>query len=721
MLSSLALTGLVITDAITRLGRNGTVLFVSPAAEPMFATKVQDLMGDGLFERVHVADRPAYLTALSQAAAGGEDGSVEFRVRRGSAEQPTFIWIEMRCRPLERTASGINRRADREVLAVMRDVTGRKLQEQALEEARTEAERANAQKSAFLATMSHELRTPLNAIIGFSEMLMQEQVLRIGPERRQEYAHLINGSGHHLLSVVNGILDMSKIETGNLELRPERFALEQVIADCCEILALKACTSGIELAVQREPNLPDIVADKRSLNQIILNLLSNAIKFSHAGGKVAIGAEADGDTIALTVEDTGVGIGDEDLAAGRRSVLPGALQLRPASRRHWARPFHRQGAGRAAWRPDRYPQPAGRGHARHCPPAARLSRPRCLDVADGRRPDRGRASRRPRDRHSQPRTGEETCVVLATRSATKLAKLGWSRRDAVAVAICGCATVAILVNVLLMQAGPHPAPMFKGAQAATKPATAVASTASPATPTVPRPRPVEAAPVTPVTAAPLIPVRTVPIHAPATPPAPVTPPAAVRTPGAIITDIQRELVRRGFFDGGVDGFYGPKTDRAIRDFEQAAGLKPSQQPTEALLQAIQHAPARIAKGATAAPPPRAAGAGPQRRGGRPARAVATGDRAAAGAGRIRLRADQADWHHRSRDAGGDRTVRARTQTAGHRPGHRPRGARACGRDRPLGGLISPSFAIRRFARHGAPCSLIPHTHSRARETGPACA
>jgi cell cycle sensor histidine kinase DivJ len=275
-------------------------------------------MGYGLFERVHVADRPGYLTALSQAAASGEARSVEFRVRRDSMEPNAhpagqFIWIEMRCRPLERAASDRNAGECREVVAVMRDTTERKVQEQALEEARIEAERANAQKSAFLATMSHELRTPLNAIIGFSEMLMKEEALRIGPERRQEYAHLINGSGHHLLSVVNGILDMSKIETGNFELRPERFAPEQVIANCCEILALKGRESGIELVVQRGPKLPEIVADKRSLNQIMLNLLSNAIKFSHSGGKVMVGGKVDGETIVLSVEDTGVGIGDEDL------------------------------------------------------------------------------------------------------------------------------------------------------------------------------------------------------------------------------------------------------------------------------------------------------------------------------------------------------------------------------------------------------------------------
>jgi two-component system, cell cycle sensor histidine kinase DivJ len=306
------------TDVITRHGRNGEVLFVSPAAEPLFGAGVQELLGQGLFDRVHVADRPAYRTALADAAALGEARSVEFRARRDAAEPAAhaagqFIWIEMRCRPLACALGESSGAQNHEVVAVMRDTTERKLQEQVLEQARIEAERANAEKSRFLATMSHELRTPLNAIIGFSEMLMKEKPLLIGPERRQEYAHLINGSGHHLLSVVNGILDMSKIETGNFELWPERFAPEHVIADCCEILALKAREAGIQLVVQPGKKLPDVVADKRALNQIMLNLLSNAVKFSNRGGKVTVSAKADGSSIAVTVEDTGVGIGDDDL------------------------------------------------------------------------------------------------------------------------------------------------------------------------------------------------------------------------------------------------------------------------------------------------------------------------------------------------------------------------------------------------------------------------
>jgi two-component system, cell cycle sensor histidine kinase DivJ len=196
---------------------------------------------------------------------------------------------------------------------VMRDVTERKAQEQAVEEARSEAERANAAKSLFLATMSHELRTPLNAIIGFSEMLMNEEAMKIDAARRQDYAHLINDSGQHLLSVVNGILDMSKIETGKFEITPEPFAVGPVITSCCDLLALKARDAGIDLVVRIGDNLPEINADKRALKQILLNLVSNAIKFTDRGGRVTVGARTEIAMVTLTVEDNGVGIAEQDI------------------------------------------------------------------------------------------------------------------------------------------------------------------------------------------------------------------------------------------------------------------------------------------------------------------------------------------------------------------------------------------------------------------------
>jgi len=299
------------TDVITRHSRNGGVLFVSPAAEQLFGARVDQLMGHGLFERVHVADRPAYLSALNDAAARGEGRAVEFRVRRDDKPPGHFLWVEMRCRPLDQATEGAAADAH-EVVAVLRDVSDRKQQEAELERARAETEQANAAKGRFLATMSHELRTPLNAIIGFSDMLTND-TLNFDAARKAEYARLINESGRHLLAVVNGILDMSKMETGNFQITPEPFAPAQVIANCSDLLALKAQDAGVALKSRVAADLPEMVADRRALSQILINLISNAIKFTPREGTVTVGAFADGSKIAITVEDTGVGIGADDL------------------------------------------------------------------------------------------------------------------------------------------------------------------------------------------------------------------------------------------------------------------------------------------------------------------------------------------------------------------------------------------------------------------------
>jgi two-component system, cell cycle sensor histidine kinase DivJ len=302
------------SDVISRHGRNGAVQFISPAAEPMLGTPVTRLTGQGLFDRVHVADRPAYLTALSDVARDGEARSVEFRLRRdlprtgAGSGHVDFIWVEMRCRALEQAPA-----AEAEVVAVMRDVTDRKMQEQALDLARRAAEAADAAKTRFLATMSHELRTPLNAIIGFSEMIVQGDLLMLDAARRKEYAQLINDSGQHLLSVVNGILDMSKMESGNFEIAPEPFAPRAALINCCNLLALKARENGIELATDAPLDLPVITGDPRAFKQIVINLVSNAVKFTERGGKVTVAAHIEGPRFVLRVSDNGVGIAPDDL------------------------------------------------------------------------------------------------------------------------------------------------------------------------------------------------------------------------------------------------------------------------------------------------------------------------------------------------------------------------------------------------------------------------
>jgi two-component system, cell cycle sensor histidine kinase DivJ len=307
------------SDVISRHGRNGAVQFISPAAEAMLGTPVARLLGHGLFDRVHVVDRPAYLTALSDAARGGESRSVEFRLRRDIPrgewmphQEVDFIWVEMRCRPLEATGPSAPG-AEAGVVAVMRDVTDRKLQEQALDLARSAAEQADAAKTRFLATMSHELRTPLNAIIGFSEMIVQERALMLDAARRGEYAQLINDSGQHLLSVVNGILDMSKMESGNFEISPEPFAPRAALINCCNLLALKARENGIDLVVRLPEDLPTMTGDPRAFKQVALNLVSNAIKFTERGGMVTVSAGVENARLVLRVTDTGVGIAADDL------------------------------------------------------------------------------------------------------------------------------------------------------------------------------------------------------------------------------------------------------------------------------------------------------------------------------------------------------------------------------------------------------------------------
>ena len=152
------LTG-IISDAITRHDRNGAVLFASSAAEPLFGTHARELIGQGLFDRVHVADRPAYLTTLADTAVFGHDRQAEFRVRRETADRARaaeqYVWVEMRCQPIDR-AAGTSGRQDREVIAVMRDITERKQQEQAIANLRNEIETATEAHSNLLALMRRE-------------------------------------------------------------------------------------------------------------------------------------------------------------------------------------------------------------------------------------------------------------------------------------------------------------------------------------------------------------------------------------------------------------------------------------------------------------------------------------------------------------------------------------------------------------------------------------
>ena len=194
------------------------------------------------------------------------------------------------------------------------DVTQRHNTAQTLLNAKDQAERANRAKSEFLAHMSHELRTPLNCVIGFSQILMEEMFGSIGNNNYREYAGDIFTAGNHLLRLISDILDISKIEAGELEIFEERVDMGAVLVSCMNMIRERADKAGITIAVDFDHDLPQILADELRIKQILLNLLSNAVKFTPSGGRVTASAYlTDDGGIALQVSDTGVGIDPEDI------------------------------------------------------------------------------------------------------------------------------------------------------------------------------------------------------------------------------------------------------------------------------------------------------------------------------------------------------------------------------------------------------------------------
>ena len=193
------------------------------------------------------------------------------------------------------------------------------------------AEEANLAKSRFLATMSHELRTPLNAILGFSEVMKGELFGAHLVASYREYSSDIHASGSHLLTLINEILDLSRIEAGRFELKEEAVALDHLVEDCRHLLALRAKKRNLTIEEAVEPNLPRIWADARAVRQVILNLLSNAIKFTPPGGaiKIRIGWTTSGGQY-LAVRDTGPGIPEAEIPIVMSAFGRGALAQKNA-------------------------------------------------------------------------------------------------------------------------------------------------------------------------------------------------------------------------------------------------------------------------------------------------------------------------------------------------------------------------------------------------------
>ena len=228
----------------------------------------------------------------------------------------------------------ISRRAmpDGSVVSVYSDITDLKASERKLIQARSQAEMANHAKSEFLANMSHELRTPLNAIIGFSEIIAHELFGPLGNEKYLDYMKDIHQSSLHLLSIINDVLDMSKIEAGKLELSKEPLNIRHLIGEVIRMMRERADSRGIGLVTKLADEEVEIWADERAMKQIFLNLLSNAIKFSRDGGEVCIRVISDEPGLAVVeFEDHGIGMNEEEL---ERALQPFG-QAKPSTTRNY--------------------------------------------------------------------------------------------------------------------------------------------------------------------------------------------------------------------------------------------------------------------------------------------------------------------------------------------------------------------------------------------------
>jgi PAS domain S-box-containing protein len=293
------------TDGVVTLDPEGNVIAVNARAAVLFGHAASGMTGRPLGELLAPGSASAMRDYFERTVKGTNtlNNVLDVEARAG----------EDRIVPLAMTFSHIG--GDR-FCAVFRDITTRKQIEDELRHAKREALRAAAAKAEFLAKVSHEIRTPLNAMTGFAEVIMAERFGPIGNERYREYLKDIHGAGAHLVSMLNDLLDLSKIETGQIELTFANVNLNELTQQCVGIMQPQANRARIIIRTALTPGLPLVVADERSLRQIVLNLLSNSIRFTGPGGQVIVSTVfSDSREAVLRVRDTGVGMSEKDIVA----------------------------------------------------------------------------------------------------------------------------------------------------------------------------------------------------------------------------------------------------------------------------------------------------------------------------------------------------------------------------------------------------------------------
>ncbi len=297
------------TDGIITLDRDGKIHTFSAGAEAIFGYRIAEVadkpFGDLLApeSRKVLRDYLAALQGPGLASVFNDGREVSAVVKQGGTV-PLFLTIG----PLQ---SQVSRAA---FCAVVRDITQWKRTESELREAKEVAEATSRQKSEFLARISHELRTPLNAIMGFSEVMRLERFGEIKNDKYRGYVNDIHSSGGLLLSLINDLLDLSKVEAGQLELNFTSVNLSDTADNAIKMLQEAATGARVVIRKAMPTGLPNVVADQRSMRQIMLNILSNAIKFTDPGGQVIVSALMNkSGELKLRVKDTGIGMSAEQL------------------------------------------------------------------------------------------------------------------------------------------------------------------------------------------------------------------------------------------------------------------------------------------------------------------------------------------------------------------------------------------------------------------------
>ena len=305
------------TEGVLILDAGGRVRALNRSAEALFGIDAPDIVGEPFLRLLAPeSHRTAqdYLASLAGPGAAPllNDGR-EVIGRVGADTGPSTGGDGLL--PLTLTVGRIEDGADEPLLcAVLRDMTQWKRTEEDLLNARAAAESANRMKSDFLTTVSHEVRNPLNAIIGFAEMMTQERFGPLGSDRYLGYARDIRRSGRHALDIVNDLLDISKIEAGEMRLDFTSVSLNTVVTETVAMSQPEANRERIVIRTSLAADLPLVTADERSMRQIVLNLLSNALRYTEAGGQVIVSTASDGeDGVALRVRDTGVGMNEAEI------------------------------------------------------------------------------------------------------------------------------------------------------------------------------------------------------------------------------------------------------------------------------------------------------------------------------------------------------------------------------------------------------------------------